>query len=220
MRTRFASACALATLFALVPLSSFTAAQAQTTPQVHVERDHVRISNLEPGAQIVLFSCAKYVKRGTLYSDPQARLLGDDDSDGVITLASDVPNASVWVAVEFRTGTVAAGALPGFGLTVREIGETLYRKDADEQIIGLERSIPRLQVLLVRPKQGAWGLRVREGGPGDSDGEANGRMRISFEDAQPIPGGKEQAPRHLKAGDVVIAIDPGHLDVFVGQVTK
>lgn len=221
MRIRFASACALAAVVCLfIPINSSSTVHAQPAPRMEVERDGVRITNLAPGAQVVLFSYAKYVKRETLFADAQARLLSDEDSDGVITLASDVPNASVWVAIDYETGGVATGALRGFALSVRPIAETLFRKDADEAIHGLEQVVPRLHVLLVRPGLGAWTLRVREGGDGDRDGEANGRIRLAFEDAQPIPGGKEKAPQNLKAGDIVVAVDPGRLNLFVSEVAK
>jgi hypothetical protein len=187
---------------------------------VQVGETSVRVSNLTPGGDAVLFSYAKFGSHGGTTSAARPRLLHDDDGDGVVTLAEPVPYVSVWVAVDWKTGATATGAREGFPLYVRPLAPALFRKDADEQISALEKRIPRLMLLLVRPGQGAWTLRAREGGPGDRDKEANGHLVLAFEDAQPLEEGKEKAPKHLKAGDVVVAIDLGHLDLFVGEVGK
>lgn len=191
------------------------------TPLVlEVGESSVRVSNVTPGGDLVLFSCAKVARKGAAFSETLPRLLRDDDGDGVVILDGPVPIVSVWIAVDWRTGVVGTGARDGFPVYVATISPALYRKDAENQIAALEKRIPRLMLLLVRPEKGAWVLRVREGGEGDRDNEANGRLLLAFEDAKPIPGGKEKAPRHLNAGDVVIAVDLGHLDIFVGEVTK
>jgi len=204
------------TLIALAP-----AAFAQPAPMaLQVGENSVRVSNLTPGGDVVLFSYAKYGRNGTTINGSRPRLLHDDDGDGVVTLPGTVPYVSVWIAVDYKTGKVVTGARDGFPLYVEPLAETLFRKDAEDQINALEKRILRLMLLVVRPEKGAWALRGREGGEGDRDKEANGKLLLAFEDAQPIAEGKEKAPKHLKAGDVVVAVDLGHLDVFVSEVTK
>lgn len=203
-------------LIALTP-----AAFAQSAPlALQVGENSVQVSNVTPGGDVVLFSCAKFVRNGQGMNDPRPRLLHDDDGDGVVTLPGAVPYVSVWVAIDYRSGAMATGAREGFPLYVEPIAPELFRKDAEDQIAALEKRILRLMLLVVRPKQGAWALRAREGGSADRDKEANGRLLMAFEDATPLEEGKEKAPKHLKAGDVVVAIDLGHLDVFVGEVGK
>ena len=207
--------------FLLVLLALTPAAFGQSAPlALQVGENSVQISNLTPGGDVVLFSCAKYVRNGQGMNDSRPRLLHDDDGDGVVTLPGPVPYRSVWVAVDYRTGAMATGAREGFPLYVAPIAPELFRKDAEDQIAALEKRILRLMLLVVRPKQGAWALRAREGGSADRDREANGRLLMAFEDATPLEEGKEKAPKRLKAGDVVVAIDLGHLDVFVGEVGK
>ncbi len=205
----------LLVLIALAP-----AALAQSAPlALQVGEDSVRVSNLTPGGDVVLFSYAKYVRNGQGVNDSRPRLLRDDDGDGVVSLPGPVPYVSVWIAVDYKTGAVATGAREGFPLYVAPLAPML-RKDADDQIATLEKRILRLMLLVVRPEKGAWTLRGREGGSADRDKEANGRLSMAFEDAKPLEEGKEKAPKHLKAGDVVVAVDLGHLDVFLGEVGK
>lgn len=213
MRTLF-----LALLLVAAPASS---AFAQSTPlTVQVTETSVKVFNLTPGGEVVLFSCARSGRNGRTFNDARLRLLRDDDGDGVVTLPGDVSYVSVWIAVDYRTGTVAVGAPEGVEPWVRPIAENFYRKDADEQILALEQTLYRMMLLVVRPGQGAWALRAREGSDSDHDKQANGKLLMAFEDARPIEQGKEKAPKHLKAGDVVVAVDLGQYDIFVGELTK
>lgn len=197
------------------------AASAQSTPlTVHVSETSVKVFNLTPGGEVVLFSCAKYGRGGRTFNDAKPRFLRDDDGDGIVTLPGDVSYVSVWIAVDYKTGTVAVGAPEGVEPWVRPISDHFYRKDADEQILALEQDLYRMSLLLVRPGQGAWSLRAREGSESDHDKQDNGKLLMAFEDAKPLEEGKERAPKHLKAGDVVIAVDLGQYDIFVGEVTK
>jgi len=225
MRPNFFSYRSLSHTASLVPILVFVILSSGAFAQsaqlaLQVEEAHVRVTNVTPGGEIVLLSCAKYEKNGKTFNDTQPRLLADDDGDGVVMLPGPVPYVSVWIAVDSKTGTVAIGSREGVPLYVAPIAPALYRKDADEQIVALEKRILRLMLLIVRPEKGAWALRGREGGDGDRDKEANGRLLLAFEDAVPIPQGKEQAPKHLKAGDVIVAVDLGHYDIFVGEVGR
>ena len=208
----------LAMLLALVP----AAVAADAPPQIALSFTDtgVRVGNVSPGGEVVLFSAAKRGGVVATKEETVPRLLSDSDGDGVVTWEGMVPITSVWIAVDWRTGAVVTGAPGEFPIYVREIAPELYRKDAEDQIAALENRITRMMLLLVRPGQGAWVLRGREGADGDHDAQANGRLQLAFEDATPIAEGKEKAPKHLKAGDVVAAVDLGHLDIFLGQVTK
>ena len=186
---------------------------------VTVSPTSVRVT-VTPGSEIVLLSVAKRTKNGANYLETNGLLLRDTDNDGVVSLDGPVPLRSVWIAVDLAGGSTANGALPDFPLHVSAIAPAMFRKDAENEIAALEQEIPRLVLFLVRPQKGAWMLMGREGGDHDRDGEANGQLNLRFEDARPVAGGKENAPKHLKAGDVVVAVDPGRLDVFLGEVTK
>lgn len=168
----------------------------------------------------MLFSSAKRARNGSTLSEALPRVLSDSDRDGVVILDEPIPLTSVWIAVDSTTGAYGTGAQVEFPIYVRPIAPAFYRKDAEDQIAALEQRLARVGLLLVRPRQGAWMLRGREGAYGDSDGAANSRLLMAFGDLLPVGNGKEKAPKQLKAGDVVVAIDLGQLDIFIGQVTK
>jgi hypothetical protein len=74
-------------------------------------------------------------------------------------------------------------------------------------------------MLVVRPKAGAWRLRAHEGGNGDADQHANGKLRLHAADAIAVSG-DAPAPKRLKKGDVIAIIDPVNLEAFLGEVEK
>jgi hypothetical protein len=186
-----------------------------------VRDNGVTVSGVTPGNEVVLFSCAKLRKIDVgIQLDTKGRIVRDEDKDGVVTLDGAVPLRSVWIAVDQKSGAIATGSREDMPLRVSPIADSLYRKDAEGEIAALEKENPRLILLLVRPGLGAWLLQGRDGGKYDADGDANGRLKLAFESAEPVVDGKEKAPKHLKAGDVVATIDPGRLEITIGQVTK
>lgn len=205
---------------ASIPILHLYAAEPAPPLAVRVEEHGVRVDNLTPGGDVILFSSAKRARNESTFSEALARILSDSDGDGVVILNEPIPLTSVWVAIDSTTGALGTGAHAEFPIYVRPIAPALYRKDAEDQIAALEQSLTRVGLLLVRPRQGAWMLRGREGAYGDSDGAANNRLLMAFGELLPVGGGKEKAPKQLKAGDVIVAIDLGQLDIFIAQVTK
>ncbi len=204
----------------LVALASATAAQPAPL-SIQVSERTITISNTTKGGQVVLFSCSRGMREGRIHVQPAARMLQDDDRDGVVRVVPEgsVLIRSVFVAVDYASGSIATGAHPAYPLLVSPIGAATLRRDSDGDIAQLAHELPRLVLLLVRPAQGAWLLRGRDGDDSDHDASGNGQVLLSFEDAVPITGGNK-APKKLITGDAIAAIDPGHLDVFVGQVAK
>lgn len=210
---RLSVLCLIAATFTVLPAS---AQQLSMT----VTATGVRVGGVTPGGEVVLFWCAKTPGAGATHLESDGRILADDDNDGAVTLDEQIPLRSVWIAVDHKSGAVVAGARPEFPLNVAPLAPTLFRKDAEQEIAALEQELPRVILFLVRPGLGVWAQFAREGGAGDRDGKPDGRLSTAFEDARPIVKGKEKAPRHLKHGDVVVAVDPGRLDVYLSQVTK
>lgn len=208
-------------LFVAALSAVWSGSSAAQTPSVTVNEFGVRIAGITPGGSAVVLTTSRGTFRGRLDVRSDARLIHDTDGDGVIQYTPERPVElrSVWAAVDFTTGAYAIAAPPRFPLYVREWQEASFRKDAEGAIVGLGRSIPRLVFLLVRPGQGAWLLRAADGGAGDRDGAKNGDLTVAFEDLVAVEG-KEKAPKNVKAGDAVIAIDPGQLDVFATGVRK
>jgi hypothetical protein len=208
-------------IFRFALLLAASAASAAPALQIAVSAQSVTISNVPANHAIVLFSCSRRSAFRSIAVRPEARVLRDDDHDGVVrfTPADGIALRSVWVAVDESTGETISGARSGFPLLVSAIGPDNFRKDVQGEIASLAVDLPRLVLLIVTPGKGAWLVKGFDGEASDRDGQSNGRVQLSFEDATPIDG-KDKPPQHIKKDDVLAAIDPGHLDVFITQVGK
>ncbi len=210
-------------IISLAVLISCSSAASAAVPglQIAVTAQGVVVSNVPKGGSIVLFSCSRYSQRRAIAVRPEARVLLDDDRDGVIryTPPGNIPVRSVWIAVDQSSGETAAGAPRDFPLLVRAVGTSDLRKDVQGEIVSLAAALPRLVVLLVSPGNGAWLLAAFDGESTDRDGKKDGHVELSFGEATSV-NGKDKAPNQVKKDDVIVAIDPAHLDVFITQVGR
>jgi hypothetical protein len=211
----------VAALLATITMSRSMAAAPPAPLQISVSKQAVTVSNVSNAGAIVLFSCARVSLSRSIAVRPSAVVLRDDAHSGTIrfTPPGGVPLRSVWIAVDEASGQIASSARSEFALSKGSIGPENLPKDVEGEIAALAIQLPRLIVLLVRPGTGAWVETVFDGEKGDRDGVGNGRVQLSFEDFQ-ILDGKEKPPKHLKKDDAVVAVDPGHLNVFAVQIAK
>ena len=191
------------------------------TMTITVDAKSVTVSGVPPGDSVVLFSCSRLPHKRSIAVRPDAVVLNDDDRDGIVALtpAEGVSRRSVWVAVDQTTGDTATAAAPDYPLYVAPLPGDGLKRDSEGGIAELAIELPRLSLLLVRPRTGAWMMTAFDGEASDHDGNGNGRVELQFESARTVAG-KEKAPKHLKKGDTVVGIDPGHLDVFVGRIDQ
>lgn len=208
-------------VIAVIAALPISVAAANRPLTIAVTAQAVTVANATRGGSVVLFSCTRYSKYRSIGVQPEARMLRDDDSDGVVrfTPGAPIPIRSVWVAVDETSGASAAGAPPEFPLLVSPLGADNLRKDVQGEIASLAAALPRLIVLLVSPGKGAWILASFDGEATDRDTKKDGHVLLSFSDAKAVDG-KDKPPNQVKKDDVVVAIDPGHLDVFITQVGK
>jgi hypothetical protein len=206
-------ACFLASAVLLLVRAAYGAPETS----IRVDATTVAIS-VPRGECVVLFSCTRTNWPRSIAVRPAALVLRDDDNDGVIRYTPDggVPLRSVWIAVDQASGEEAVGAQPDFPVSVSPIGSDNLKKDVEGEIATLALGIPRLSLLLVRPGKegGAWMMTAFDGQSTDHDGTGDGRVELSSADAKPVAG-KDNAPKHLRKGDIVAVIAPGHLGVFV-----
>lgn len=212
----------LALLFTI--LAPFAFAAEPPAFAVTVNDGTVTVSNVTPGGAVVLFSCERGSLRSRTHVQPHAFTLHDEDGDGIISLRPErgVPPQSVWFAADLLTGAAATAAHPAFRMSVFAIADGAFKKDAEGAIAMLDQQWRGVLLLLVRPgsqRAGAWMLFTHDGGKADTDGVPNGRVALSFASARAVEG-KDKAPKHLQAGDVVAAIDPSFLDVYIARVAK
>ena len=102
------------------------------------------ISNVTKGGDVVLFSCTRGTRDRRIHVQPLASMLNDDDRDGTVSVsrADGVPIRSVWIAVDYTSGSTATGAHPMFPLLVSTIGVTprglVVADGRSSRILGLE----------------------------------------------------------------------------------
>ena len=206
-------------VLAILPIHIEAATAAPLS--IAVTAKGVTVSNATKNGDVVLFSCSRYSKYRSIAVRPDVRVLRDDDGDGVVRFAPEAPISlrSVWVAVDQISGETAAGAPPDFPLLLAPVGTDNLRKDVQGEIASLALALPRIIVLLVSPGKGAWVLASVDGEGSDRDSNKDGHVLLSFSDAKAV-NGRDKPPNQVKNDDVVVAIDPGHLDVFITQVGK
>jgi hypothetical protein len=215
MKTRLILATVVLSIIAAVP------GRSASPLSMLLGKSDVTISNMTNGGTVILLSCSRSSRKGVLITHRVVNALRDDDHDGIVHFSSQTPIElrSVWIAIDTESGTVATAAPAEFPLNTVAVRSDQLRKDAEGELASFEAERSHLTMLLVRPKGGAWIIDGTEGARGDRDGTSNGRLELSFADAHVVDG-KENAPKHLKNGDIIAAVDLGRFDLFITEVGK
>lgn len=216
--SRFRACCAIAVSSCFASLLS--AADAPPL-QLTIGAVAARVGNVTAGAEVVVLVASVEGQGGVLRHRSGAKIFRDDDGDGVVTVADGraIPLRSVWVAVDIETGRSAIAAPADFPLQSAPFPVSLLDRDGEGAIGLFDLQQRNAELLLVRPKSGAWRLRAHEGGNGDGDEHANGKLRLDAAAAISVSG-DTPPPKRLKKGDVIALIDPVNLQAILGEVEK
>ena len=126
---------------------------------------------------------------------------------------------AVWAAVDFDTGELSV-ATPSGALGSIDFRGHHMKVNSAGQLRRLEsENMETLEILLVRPREGAWTLRGSDGGKADSDGQHNQKFELDVESLQALPG-FGPPPKHFAKGDVIVIIDPISGAAFATTVGK
>jgi hypothetical protein len=203
------------------------AGSAQTpppTPAITLQPRSITVEGITPKGQALGFSVARELAEDDVATVVRrTQVLADDDGDGKVTwdLGRDVPLRSIWVAVDLATGQVAAASPEGYPLRrVSWRSGGLGRGGMAADQVGDARSF--VEVLLVRPGQGAWQLTVGDGSAQDADGRADGKLAAALDRLEPVPGlpGITGPPSRFDPSDVVVVLDPNRMELIVVQAGK
>ncbi|MDP9119863.1 MAG: hypothetical protein M3O15_00575, partial [Acidobacteriota bacterium] len=69
-----------------------------------------------------------------------------------------------------------------------------------------------LEVLLVRPGQGVWGITVGDGGQNDEDGASDGHLQFSLDHLRPVAR-SASPPSRIAVQDLLIVVDPNRMEI-------
>jgi len=194
----------------------FLPVAALAQPALSFEDQAVVVAGATPGGDVVLWTVYRERIAGvsTRLGRIDERVTADGAGAARLDLGRAVPELSVWAAVDLTTGRAVVATPGSFALTEidpagRRIDKALGRLEVDRH--GLE-------VLFVRPGVGSWRLGVYDGGPQDEDGAYDGTLRASL--AALLPDSKSgNAPPKFQQGDVLVAVDPTDLHLFLVQIS-
>lgn len=196
-------------------------AAAAVEPVLSFSAEAVTASGLTPGGQVVWFGVAREIAERSATLVRRDEVAIDDDRDGEVRLelGRPVPLQSIWVAVDLATGAAAVAAPEGYplrrlDLPGRSIGHAAGKPDWIEDDRGF------VEVLLVRPGQGAWGATVGDGGEADDDGSYDGRLMASLDRMRGVGASPPAAPASFSPRDVVVVIDPNRMEIGLRQLVE
>ena len=181
----------------------------------------IRVTGITPGSTAVLFGLVLGNHRGYSLQYTVEELLIDADGDGMVTFSPlrGVPLRSIWTTVDLANGARGVGVRPDYPLELIAFPFDGVKRDSDETWSGLIQQRTSLEVLVVRPREGAWRISAREGGAGDQDRQNDGRLNIAFEGARQLSADSPKL-KHLKNDDVLIGIDGNRMQLFLTTVGK
>jgi hypothetical protein len=202
---------------------SFAAAAATSPlePTLGLSPTQISINGATAGGKVVLFGTSLQTERGMQTSRRFQEILTDADRDGVLSYEpiGGVPLRSIWTIVDLESGVKVTRVPEGYDLVEREIDSKELKKASDGSLDSLVLEKRAVDLVLVRASTGAWALHGREGVV-DDDHVRDGKLTLLFESGTPLSEDFGKAPKHLKAGDILIAIDAGRMELMTWVVTK
>ena len=190
---------------------------------LRVEQDAVVASDVTRFGKAVFFAVT--YEGGTVPMRSQkATVLRDDDGDGVIKLAmpDGVPFIGIWSVVDLANGAVQLGTKENYELIELEepLAETFKRADRGGGYDRIEQFAGDVEMLVVRPGEGAWTMNGAKGGEEDLDFGATGKLVLGFGRLRTLSDrtsdrertlDRERTPGALRDGDVVVVINVGEM---------
>lgn len=142
----------------------------------------------------------------------------DTDSDGAVTfdLGIDLPQQSMWAAVDVNGGQYASAGGPVSGATIVDETRGRFRKGSN----GVDRfgfNGASLDLLYVHPGHGVWVWRDRDGSRTDTDGPS-GLTMVDITAGLPL-GGNYDKPKEFVPGGILVAIDWLRMRILTTRLT-
>lgn len=202
------------TAVVVIVCSVCAAVAANDTVTVQIAGNRIIASGVSPRGQVIFFGRSVQYQSGIPYYQRHSAIMTDDDRDGSVTLTLDenVSTFSTWAVVDFDTGASAVVAPQGRAPRRIDLPPLVWRGGVS--YIDLSRDA--LDVLLVRPRVGAWMLGMWQGGRFDADARRDSNLRAGLASMKPIIG-TNPSPPTATPRDVIVIIDPLKLDVFTRQ---
>jgi len=194
--------------------AALDAAPAPAAPSLTFTVQAVEAQGLTPGGTVVWFGIGReVVECSAVHSERQEAAVVDSQGHAVLAVPAGVPEQSVWVAVDLKTGAYAQGSPAGFSPG----GFALGGGSLDQGAAAADRLLDPadfIHLLLVRPGKGAWAATIGRGGPKDEAGPADGSLKVSFANLEALVPGVP-APAKLDAKDVLVVTHPRTMEIGI-----
>jgi hypothetical protein len=184
------------------------AERAAAAPIILFEETAVTLKGLTPEGLVVLFSIAWESEKGVSQLVRRESLLPDSNGDGEVRkdLGKPIPDKSIWFAVDLTSGEL--------GIRQPRQPHAAWFAKSPFPVWSLPFTLDHLelrrdfvQLVVVRPRVGAWGGRVRDGFASDPDGKRNGIVPVRLDRLWAL-GDSPPPPQVLAAGDLLLIVDP------------
>lgn len=199
----------LLSLFTLLGLP----AAAFADPVLTFEEQAV-VAQVTPGASTAWFGLVAESGAYTPRTSEYARILQDENSDGIVRFELEVPRpVAVWLVVDMSTGQRTIAAPAGVVLNRTELpSASLLGGETNAVAVVLAENETLAVCWVVRPNVGAWRMMVEDGANADVDGASNGSVSSALSGLDAVdqsPG----APADFASGDIVVIVSLEQLAV-------
>jgi len=213
----------LLSLLTLVTLTvSGFPSTAVAAPVAELTDKELIVRNLTPGSTVALLAVAHEPAYYMMRLVSRRELLKDDDKDGVVRYVPDhgVAFRSLWIVVDVASGESTMATPAGYE-AVEMYQRGAGRGNAVQSIVNtLDVGREVVEILLVRPGEGAWFVTARDRGFSDQDGQANGRIRLDPRKLRSPRGTYGDPPHAMRNGDVVAVVDPDLLEYWWATIGR
>jgi hypothetical protein len=174
----------------------------------------IQAQGMTAGGAVVWFGIGRVVQEyAETLSDHQDVTVADAQGQATLQVKPSVPRHSLWVAVDLETGRYALAAPPGFPLRSFALGPAAVSVGGGSAGDLLLDPSDTIEVLLVRPGQGAWSKNVWRGSADDQASPGSANLAFSLGRLLPLPAGGGAAPAKLSAGDLLFVAHPRGMEI-------
>ena len=200
-----------------VVITAFLAAAAAAVaqPSISFGKNLVTVKGITAGGRVACYGVAHDFVDTYPGIYRWGRETVDADGDGAVSieLPREVPARSVWACTDVATGVLAMAAPDKAPLVeIPLLGRGALASAKGNDIFSVESE--RVDLLLIRPGEGAWLLLTGDGGDTDGDKSADGAVNARPDDFQGI-GAMKTAAASFKSGGTIVALYPLTLEFSV-----
>jgi hypothetical protein len=196
-------------------------ALAATAPILTFGAQSVTVAQVSAGGSVYVFGMSREPRGYYTAVVSRETVLHAAPGATSVEWALDAPveRRSIWFAVDLATGAFVTGSPPAYASASRAVGGTNLLRNAAGEVSQLAFAGAFVEMIVVRPGSGVWGVSLAAGDPKDESTDELSPT-ISVPNLQPRGGTTAPAPAALQSGDVVFMLDSYHAEYAVEKVEQ